>query len=179
MDTKKLRRAAVEPARVFGRRDFDNGTPGPLHHYDLAGTDYWSPNYPTWLIIDGDCGVLEKALKRYGSVEAPVSGRWPEWVDRMLEWQRVDEVSLAGPDEWTLRNGVTAPFYEVVGDGNDDLACTGRLIAATPVMYCVRRFGEDCEYWFDGTVLRVVHAGRVVAIINSHASDDLELADAA
>lgn len=166
-DLKKLKRAGVEPARVFGRRDFDPKAAGEVLHYTFAGADYYSPAFPTWMLLDGDCGVIDKAITRYGMREAPVTGGWVEYATRLFADAGVD-VTLDEPLDYSLSNGVIVSAYPVPSAG---------VVPATPVMYLLRRFGEDLSFQYDGSmfVIRVRHEGECVGVIRTIAADCVTL----
>lgn len=165
-------RGALEPARVFGRRDFDPKGAEALLHYQHDGLDYWSPGFPTWIIADGDCRVLEKAIQRYGYREAPVSPGWTAFADKLFA---AGNRRLAGaPDElvdYELRkSGVVFPGFSV----------NGTVYPATPVAYAQRRWGDAIgEYRSDGDFLRILVDGKVVVVVRSIASDHLRVWTAA
>lgn len=168
-DLKKLMRGALEPARVFGRRDFDPGSGQALFHYLHNGNDYWSPRYPTWLVADGDCRVLERAIQRYGYAEAPVSGGWQAFGDKLFD----NLGELVGSDDFDgfedyelLASGVVFPGFSM----------NGTVYPATPIAYAQRRWGDAIEeYRSDGTFLRILAEGKVVVVVRSIASDRLKV----
>lgn len=171
-DLKKLMRGALEPARVFGRRDFDPKGAEALLHYQHDGLDYWSPGFPTWLIADGDCRVLEKAIQRYGYREAPVTGSWPAFADKLFcagnPRLRADLGELV--DYELKKSGVVFSGFSV----------NGAVYPATPVAYAQRRWGDTLgEYRSDGDFLRILVDGKVVVVVRSIASDHLRVWTAA
>lgn len=163
-DIRKLRRGALEPARVFGRRDFDPKAAGAVLHYSFDGKDYYSPAYPTWMIRDGECGVLDKAITRYGMREAPVTGRWVEYAGRLFA-DAGTPIDLGEPLDYSLSNGVVFAAHTVGPLG---------VVPATPVMYLLRRFDADSlDFQFDPT-MKVVRAwvdGECVAVIRIVATE--------
>lgn len=163
MDDKKLRRAALQPARVFGRRDFDPNPAEELLHFSLDGEDYWSPGFPTWLIADGDCKVLEKAIQNYGVREAPVNANWLTFGRRLtsvLDGKPLDELDEL--HDYELPNGTVATCYAVDVDGGES------VFPATPVMYAERRFAQDVRsYRVERDYLRVIVEGKVVLVVRS------------
>lgn len=170
-DLKKLMRGALEPARVFGRRDFDPKGALPLYHYQHNGVDYWSPGWPTWMVADGDCRVLEKAIQRYGFREAPITLTWGTYADKLFNPAASGYHDLGALDDYELiQSGVIFPGYSV----------NGTVYPATPIAYAQRRWGDDLsEYRSDGDYLRVIVDGAVVVVVRSIAADRVRLWSAA
>lgn len=167
-DLRKLKRAGVEPARVFGRRDFDPKSSGAVLHYITPeGLHYYSPSFPTWMVLDGECKVLDKACQRYGMREAPVTARWVEYSTRLLA-DEGEVISLGDPEDYSLSNGVVFSAYTVGPCG---------VVPATPVMYVMRRFGEPLVFKYDNTmkVVRAWAEGTCVAVIRIIAADRVAL----
>lgn len=162
-DLRKLKRAGVEPARVFGRRDFDPKASGAVWHYSLDGEDWFSPHYPTWMFKGTDCPVLAKAIQRYGVEEAPVTGRWVDFGQRLTGGPELGDRLLGEAEDYERSDGVIFPGYEL----------EGVVIPATPVMYAYRRFGEDITFGSSDEmkVLRIHADGETVGIIRFIAAD--------
>src|SRR5271166_2940602 len=141
-DLKKLKRAAIEPARVFARRDFDPTESRPVLHFAwLQNTDsgvkfreFYSPHFPTWMFEAGDdLHVIDKAIERYGLEEAPVNGKWYEFAEFLFDVDRKGmPVALKDPEYRQMTNGAIVAFYHLGGID---------FIAATPVQYAIRRWG--------------------------------------
>lgn len=159
MDLKKLMRGALEPARVFGRRDFDPKAAPAVLHYQFRGQDYWSPGYPTWIVIDGDCKVLERAIQRYGMREAPVSVGWDEFALKLLGLKPKTRVQFAE---------LEFAEFELSGSG---VILTGvevgpRVFPGTPIAYAQRRFGaQELSYYADGEYLKIATANGIVVVV--------------
>src|SRR5271166_1118134 len=138
-DLKKLKRAAIEPARVFARRDFDPTESRPVLHFAwLQNTDsgvkfreFYSPHFPTWMFEAGDdLHVIDKAIERYGLEEAPVNGKWYEFAEFLFDIEAGIPILLPDPEYKQMKNGAQVAFYYV-----------GRKewVAATPIVYAQRR----------------------------------------
>ena len=164
---KKLMRGALEPARVFGRRDFDPKGGEALLHYQHNGDDYWSPGFPTWIVADGDCRVLERAIQRYGYREAPVAGGWQEFGDKLFNPIGFPAFELGELTDYELvQSGVVFPGFSV----------NGAVYPATPIAYAQRRWGDTLgEYRSDGDFLRVLVDGKVVVVVRSIENDRLKV----
>ena len=157
-DLKKLSRAGIEPARVFARRDFDPDDNRPVLHYQTRDREFYSPHFPTWMFEGGDeLHVIEKAIDRYGLEEAPVTGRWWDYADFLFDpRQSEDIVKLADAEYRQMTNGTIVPFFYLGGLD---------FVAATPVTYAHRRWGDDIVFTLQGKFFRIIHDGRVVGVV--------------
>lgn len=159
---KSLQRAALEPARVYGRRDFDSGEGLPVLHYpSLDGANWYSPNYPTWMFVDeGDNPCLKRAIDRYGVAEAPVDGSWFDFAETLFDGMRGMVFNLKAPVLREMKDGGHVPFFEI--PDSDGIYC-----AATPVIHAIRRFG-DVTLKHDDNIVRILHLNEVVGIVRVH-----------
>ena len=161
-DLKRLNRAAIEPARVFARRDFDPNDSRPVLHFAWgrranSRREFYSPHFPTWMFEAGDdIGVIDKAIVRYGMKEAPVTGQWWDFAEFLFDRERGKEVALPEPEIRQMTNGAQVPFYWLGGID---------FVAATPVMYALRRFGPKTYFTLEGKFVRVCAEDRVVGVI--------------
>lgn len=153
---KKLKRAALQPARVFGRADFGDER-GPMWTWDWYGTDWYAPMYPQWCIAGADYGgdekclnVITRATEQYG-MRGLTPVRRAAWADvfaRLLDWNEEKEVLDLGRMEMVeLRDGTVIPAYAVPGG----------VVSATPVAYTERRF-PDSVTWEWVSSLKVLRA---------------------
>lgn len=161
-EVKKLRRAALEPARVFARRDFDPNDSRPVFHYSWGtGTqhrDFYSPHFPTWIFEGNDeLHVIEKAIDRYGLEEAPVTGKWWDYAEFLFDPERGTNFESTQAEYRTMTNGAIVPFFHVGGID---------FMAATPAVYAQRRFGPFfVRFTKEGKFIRVLFENRVVGVI--------------
>lgn len=169
VDFKKLRRAGIEPARVFARRDFDPDDNRPVLHYSWGDREFYSPHFPTWMFEAGDdTRVIEKAILRYGLEEAPVTGKWYDgYAEFLFDPKAGERVPLGPPVYKQMNNGSIVPFHHI-GKWNV-------YIAATPMMYADRRWGGNVTLRKGGRFVRLIVDGRVVGVIRTH--DGKYLAD--
>lgn len=178
-DLKSLKRAAIEPARVFARRDFDPNEKRPVLHFSWNDREFYSPHFPTWMFESGDeCGVIEKAIDRYGLEEAPVTGRWWDFAEFLFDPTKGQALVLDEPEMRVMTNGAHVAFYWLGGID---------FIAATPVAYAQRRWDGDFSITKDGKFARIItydddNNGRVVGVIRcqdgSYLSDPADLSGA-
>lgn len=174
-DFKKLMRAALEPARVFGRRDFDDGKAPELLAFTVGEAKWYGPGWPTWLFAGGECKVLAKALERYGSREPlpQQTERFADYMHSMLvDDGRGFEVDIPNPEFLALSDGRTFAGYELAD---------GSALPATPVLYLLRRFGVE-PTWSTHPTMSVVRGyvdGDVVAAVRTIANEKVSHALAA
>jgi hypothetical protein len=161
---KKLRRQAVEPARVFQMSDWSDERQ-PLLAVPLLGEKWYGPSSAPYMFKGGDCPVLARALDKWGSEEV----RWYEAVLNSHAYMAAEEVTLQAatiftyppvPQYWNREREV--PVIPV--DGRRE------FLPATAVYYAERRFSKEGA-WHRHTILQRVFRyevrGEPVAVIGT------------
>jgi len=112
----------------------------PLRAIDFDGKRWYAPGIRiTWAFPDGDCGVLQRALARFGASE-------PVALNGVLLTSPASPVTLRTPVEFTYgpnpplwKRTFTVPVYFIDAD-------IPAFVGATPVFYAERRFGDHGKW---------------------------------
>ncbi len=161
---KKLWRAAIEPARVFARRDFEQSSDPLLRYTILKGSksySFFTPAYPTWFVADGDgCKVIANAIQRYGVRGVAMTEQLDKAIVLLTDANKGLPYDLKAkePKNFERKDGVIFPGWNV----------GGVIYPATPIAYAQRRWSDkELDYRSDGYLLRISLDGEVVVAIRA------------
>ena len=168
---RKLKRAAVEPSRVFAQSD-TRDLREPLWHFTVGSESWFAPWAGAWMVVGGDCKVLTRAVDKLGMHtfgEAPGISRLLARTDTPVNLDE-PELNFAGAPKHIY------PVCRVTGDR----LCLG-AVPATPVYYAYRRFGTDGTWVLSESGKAVIYCVNdvPVAVVALGSEPEPELAETA